>query len=112
MNNPGLLSLSIKDKTALYQAYMPFVINGGLFVPTDSKYEMGDDVFIRLQLMEEPEQIPVAGKVIWVTPKGSQGKRKSGIGIQFSEQDNGETQKKIENYLAGMIDSEKPTQSM
>ncbi len=31
----GILSLSIKDKSALYAAYMPFVINGGLFIPTN-----------------------------------------------------------------------------
>ncbi len=28
----GILSLSIKDKAALYSAYMPFVTNGGSFV--------------------------------------------------------------------------------
>ncbi|NOU22115.1 MAG: pilus assembly protein PilZ, partial [Methyloglobulus sp.] len=40
----GILSLSIKDKNALYQAYMPFVINGGLFIPTDREYQMGQEV--------------------------------------------------------------------
>ena len=30
------------------------------------------------------EKIPVAGKVIWMTPKGAQGKRTAGIGVQFS----------------------------
>jgi len=32
-NKPGLLTLTIKDKSALYLAYMPFVKNGGLFIP-------------------------------------------------------------------------------
>jgi type IV pilus assembly protein PilZ len=27
-NKPGLLTLTIKDKSALYLAYMPFVKNG------------------------------------------------------------------------------------
>jgi type IV pilus assembly protein PilZ len=35
-NKPGLLTLTIKDKSALYLAYMPFVKNGGLFIPTKS----------------------------------------------------------------------------
>ena len=55
---------------------------------------------------------PVAGRVIWVTPKGAQGKRTAGIGVQFSDQDGGSTQKKIENYLAGALGGDKPTHTM
>ena len=44
-----------------------------------------------------------------MTPKGAQGKRTAGIGVQFSEQDRGNTQKKIENYLAGALGGDKPT---
>ena len=112
MSKPGLLSLTVKDKNALYLAYMPYVVNGGLFVPTDNSYQIGDEVFMLLQLMEEEEKIPVAGKVIWITPKGAQGKRTAGIGVQFSDQDQGGTQKKIENYLAGSTEEDKPTHSM
>src|SRR4029453_14203708 len=32
-SKPGLLTLTIKDKSALYLAYMPFVKNGGPFTP-------------------------------------------------------------------------------
>ncbi|MBJ89508.1 MAG: pilus assembly protein PilZ [Woeseia sp.] len=112
MSKPGLLSLTVKDKNALYLAYMPYVVNGGLFVPTDNSYQIGDEVFMLLQLMDEEEKIPVAGKVIWITPKGAQGKRTAGIGVQFSDQDQGDTQKKIENYLAGSTEEDKPTNSM
>jgi Tfp pilus assembly protein PilZ len=66
---PGLLTLSIKDKGALYQAYLPFVKNGGIFVPTNTAYRFGDEVFVLLSLLEEPEKIPVVGRVIWKTPK-------------------------------------------
>ncbi|SMG66141.1 [similarity to] type IV pilus assembly PilZ, partial [methanotrophic bacterial endosymbiont of Bathymodiolus sp.] len=34
----GILSLAIKEKHALYTAYMPFVENGGLFIPTNREY--------------------------------------------------------------------------
>ncbi len=34
----GILSLNIKDKSALYAAYMPYVKNGGLFIPTNKQY--------------------------------------------------------------------------
>src|SRR5438067_12699242 len=114
-NKPGLLTLTIKDKSALYLAYMPFVKNGGLFIPTNSNYPLGDEVFMLLNLMGEDEKLPVAGRVIWVTPKGdqgNQGKRTAGIGVQFSEQDRGQTQKKIETYLAGALSGDKATHTM
>ena len=112
MSKPGLLTLTIKDKSALYLAYMPFVKNGGLFIPTSSGYSLGDEVFMLLNLMDESEKLPVAGRVIWLTPRGAQGKRTAGIGVQFSDQDNGETQKKIDNYLAGALGGDKPTHTM
>jgi type IV pilus assembly protein PilZ len=112
VNKPGLLTLTIKDKSALYLAYMPFVQNGGLFIPTNSSYHLGDEVFMLLSLMQEEEKIPVAGRVIWITPKGSQGKRTAGIGVQFSDQDQGNTQKKIEAYLAGALGGDKPTHTI
>ncbi len=112
MAKPGLLTLTIKDKSALYLAYMPFIRNGGLFIPTSSPYQLGDEVFMLLNLMGEEEKIPVAGHVVWLTPKGAQGKRAAGIGVQFSEQDNGATRQKIDNYLAAALGGEKPTHTL
>lgn len=109
---PGILTLNIKDKSALYVAYMPFIKNGGLFIPTNKEYRLGDEVFILLTLMDSAERLPVAGKVVWVTPKGAQGKRTQGIGVQFSSQDQGGTQKKIEGLLAGALGSDRPTHTM
>ncbi len=109
---PGILTLNIKDKAALYVAYMPFIKNGGLFIPTAKEYRLGDEVFILLTLMESPERIPVAGKVVWLTPKGAQNKRVQGIGVQFSPQDGGTTQKKIETLLAGALGADRPTHTM
>jgi type IV pilus assembly protein PilZ len=109
---PGILTLNIKDKSALYVAYMPFVKNGGLFIPTTKEYRLGDEVFILLTLMDGTERLPVAGKVVWVTPKGAQNKRLQGIGVQFSTQDGGDTQKKIESHLAGALGADRPTHTM
>lgn len=108
----GILSLTIKDKTALYAAYMPFVKNGGLFIPTNKTYHLGDEVFMLLTLMDEVEKIPVAGRIVWITPKGAQGNRSAGIGVQFSEQDNGAARNKIETYLAGALQADRPTHTM
>ena len=53
-NKQGILSPTIKDRAVLYAAYMPFVRHGGLFVPTNKKYELGEQIFILLALMDEP----------------------------------------------------------
>lgn len=107
-----MLTLTIKDKGALYSAYMPFIKNGGLFIPTSKAYNLGDEVFILLTLMDQSEKLPVAGKIVWITPRGAQNKRNAGIGVQFSDQDNGQTQKKIETYLAGALGADRPTHTM
>jgi len=84
----GILSISIKKLAVLHSAYMPFVENGGLFIPTRKLYEMGDEVFILLGLMDESERMPISGIVVWLTPLAAQGNRAQGIGVQFTEKDN------------------------
>jgi type IV pilus assembly protein PilZ len=110
-NRQGILSLTIKDKAVLYAAYMPFLENGGLFVPTTKPYTIGDEVFMLLTLMDDPEKIPIAGRVVWVTPSGAQGNRQAGVGVQFSSQD-ASANAKIENHLGGALNSERPTHTM
>ncbi len=107
----GILSLTIKDKAVLYAAYMPFIQGGGLFIPTNKQYRLGEEVFMLLKLMDEPEKIPVAGKVIWVTPKGAQGNKVAGIGVQFNGDDS-MAKDKVETYLAGALQSDRLTHTM
>ena len=107
-----ILSFAIKDKHALYASFMPFVRNGGLFIPTTKSYQLGDEIFLLLQLMEEPDRIPVAGRIVWVTPAGAEGNRAVGVGVQFSDQDQGAARRKIEDYLGAALNGERPTHTM
>jgi len=107
----GILSLTIKDKAVLYAAFMPFIKDGGLFIPTNKRYKLGAEIFILLSLMDEPEKLPVAGKVVWITPKGAQGSRAAGIGVQFNNEDDS-VLRKIETYLAGALESDRPTYTL
>jgi type IV pilus assembly protein PilZ len=109
---PGVLSLTIKDKNALYAAYMPYLKNGGIFVPSNKPYQLGTEVFMLLTLVDSKEKIPVAGHVVWITPPGAQGNRAAGIGVQFSEKDAGAARNKIETLLGGALKSERPTHTM
>ncbi|NQY26199.1 MAG: PilZ domain-containing protein [Piscirickettsiaceae bacterium] len=112
----GILSLKIGDETMLYHAYMPFLKNGGIFIPTNKVYQLGEEVFILLTLMNDPEKIPVAGTIAWVTPKGSQGNQAAGIGVHFSSIGGDDSAKivkgKIESYLVDRLNSDKATHTM
>lgn len=109
---PGVLSLAIKDRNALYAAYMPFLKGGGIFIPSARPYKLGEEVFLLLSLMDSKEKIPVAGHVVWITPKGAQSGRTAGIGVQFSEKDSGLARSRIEAALGGALNSERPTHTM
>ncbi|MGA7984237.1 MAG: PilZ domain-containing protein [Burkholderiales bacterium] len=107
---PSVLSLNIREKNALYAAYIPQLKNGGIFIPTARAHHLGDEVFMLVSLPDEAAKIPVSGRVVWMTPADAQGKRAQGVGIQFSSDEAGRSaKKKIEGLLAGMLDSSKIT---
>lgn len=106
-----MIALTIKDKVVLHNYYMPFLQNGGLFIANRTEYEIGDDVFILLNLMDESEKIPVAGKVVWIAKKGVKSPHTPGVGVQFSDPDN-VAKDKIETYLVGSIGSANATATM
>ena len=109
----GILSLAVKDKAGLYNAYMPFFKNGGIFVPTPKRYFLGDEVFLLLTLPESSERLPLAGKVVWVTPQGVQGNRTQGIGVQFTQDETGGTARAtIEKILGETLASSRPTHTL
>ncbi len=110
---PGVLSLSIKEKSALFAAYMPFIKGGGLFIPTNKAYKMGEEVYMLLSLMEDPDKLPVSGKVVWITPPGTHGSRAQGIGVQFAANESGNSARnKIEGFLGGSLKSTRATHTM
>jgi type IV pilus assembly protein PilZ len=107
---PSVLSLTISQKSALYAAYIPHLRRGGIFIPTSKQYRLGDDVFMLLALMDDPNKIPVAGQVVWVTPQNCQGSKAQGIGVQFTDDESGHAAKRrIESLLSGMLQSTRST---
>lgn len=108
----SVLSLTIRDKSALHASYMPFIKGGGLFIPTTRQYKMGEEVFMLLTLLDQPEKLPVAGVVCWVTPNGAQGGRKAGVGVRFAEKDATAARNQIESLLGGKLKSDRSTHTM
>jgi type IV pilus assembly protein PilZ len=110
---PSLLSLNISSKSALYAAYMPFLKHGGIFLPTNRNYKLGDEVFLLLQLLDDPTKHPVAGTVAWVTPEGAQGNKTQGVGVHFSDDEAGKAVRhRIEQILAGHLGSGRATHTL
>lgn len=110
---PSVIQLSIKEKAALYAAYIPIFAEGGVFIPTAREYALGDDVYVLLSLPEDMQRYPVAGKVAWVTPAKAAGGRTQGVGITFPKDDKSRALKlKIEEILGAHMASERPTQTI
>ncbi len=110
---PSVIQLAIKEKAALYAAYIPLFATGGIFIPTTRDYRLGDDVYVLLSLPEDAQRYPVAGKVAWVTPARAANNRTQGVGIRFPADEKSRQLKcKIEDILGAHLASERPTQTI
>lgn len=108
----SVISIRIKDKQALYLSYMPYVQGGGLFVPTTKDFNLGDELFLLVKLMDEREPLKISAKIVWLNPIGTSENRPAGIGVQFL----GESAKKatnlIEDKLGTALSSTRNTHTM
>lgn len=106
---PSVIQLAIKEKAALYAAYIPLFSEGGIFIPTSRDYKLGDDIYVLLSIPDDPQRYPVAGKVAWVTPAKAVGNRTQGVGILFPRDEKSRLLKiKIEEILGANIGSTDP----
>ena len=110
---PSIVQLAIKEKAALYAAYIPLFKEGGIFIPTLREYNLGDDVYVLLTIPDDIQRYPIAGKVAWVTPPKASGNRTQGVGIRFPADEKSRILKvKIEQILGSSLSSERPTQTI
>ena len=109
----SIIQLPIKDKAALYEAYIPLFKEGGIFIPTLREYKLGDDIYVLLTLPDDVQRYPVSGKVAWMTPARAAGNRKQGIGVRFPADEKSRLLKvRIEEILGSQMGSERPTQTI
>lgn len=86
---------------------MPFIANGGLFISLDpASYQIGDQIFVRLKLTEQHEQLVFVAKVVWLVSGNSVSKQRKGIGVQIIDEE-GANQTRLENLLIAHLDSGK-----
>ena len=110
---PSVMQLVFREKGALFAAFIPLFTEGGLFVPTNRAYQLGEDLYLLLSLPDDPQRYPVAGKVAWITPPNASGGRTQGVGVRFPADEKSRLLKlKIEEILGTQISSSKPTQTI
>ena len=110
---PSVVQLAIKEKAALYAAYIPLFKEGGVFIPTAREYQLGADVYVLMTLPDDTQRYPIAGKVAWVTPAKAAGNRTQGVGVRFPNDEKSRLLKlKIEEILGAHLASDRPTQTM
>ncbi len=111
-NRASVIQLAIREKAALYAAYMPFLEGGGLFVPTTRVASLGDELYLILSLVDDPNKLSVTGKVVWMTPASATG-RQQGIGVQFTGDEAGlQARTRIENLLGGALKANRSTHTL
>ena len=109
--NPGkMVQVNLVDRTSIYNSYMSFLNNGGVFIASDDTFAIGDEVLLVLEVGEAADRFPLKTTVCWINPVRGSTTRPRGVGLAF---DNGDTAKQachyIENSLAGLLDLPRPT---
>ncbi len=106
------ITCSFPTEASLYLAYMPFIKAGGLFIRVNPTFSLGEPIQLTISFLNEPDTYTINGKVVWITPKGAQGGKPPGIGVQFEDENSRNLCNKIETYLAGMLKSTQITDTI
>ncbi len=98
------LSYKINDPIEFNLSYIPFINEGGLFIPTQETFLLNEIVQVDLKLLAKKESIKIDGKVIWITPQNSLYHVIAGIGIQFINENAKNIRTELEKLLDHTID--------
>lgn len=111
---PSVFQVHLKDTNELHTAYISLFADGGVFIPTQRDFRLGDDVYLLLTMPGETRGTPLVCTVGWVTPAGSVGHRSQGIGARFPANDDTATQLKarIEQRLSPLMQTDRSTQTL
>ena len=108
-----MIQFPVKDLATLAASFMPFVLDGGIFVPTTRVYLLGDSVYVLISLPGDAQRYPIAAKVVWVTPANAAGGRTQGVGIRFPKDEKSTALlSKIEAALSGYVPNDRSTQTV
>jgi type IV pilus assembly protein PilZ len=100
MSDIEVISYAFKDPLECNLSYMPFINEGGLFIPTLNTYALGQKVLVDLMLPGKNESLRIEGKVVWITPRNALHHVLPGIGIQFT----GANTKSVRSQIEAQLD--------
>lgn len=110
-----VLQLRLESKPVIYASYMSFLEYGGVFLPTDDKFDMGEEILLVLELvgLGKTEKIFIKTNVCWINANPSASGRPKGIGLAFGSDESSLKAKTIfENILSGLLHNERPTYTL
>ncbi|MCP2040207.1 type IV pilus assembly protein PilZ [Neisseria sp. HSC-16F19] len=117
MNMPDLpgkmINLTIPDKPELYRSYLSFLQHGGLFVPSNDSFTMGDEVLLIANLpgFQEPKYLRT--KVAWINHAATTSGQPQGVGLAFGDDQVAiEVKEAVEDLLPGLKLSDRPTYTL
>ena len=105
------VTVEFRNDKDLYKAYMPFIVNGGLFIETYQSYTLGDEIELQVSLPDSLESSTVSSQVCWITPSGVQNGTPPGIGVNFVD-DPEQVRNQIEKSIGRLLNSSEPTLTM
>jgi type IV pilus assembly protein PilZ len=108
----SVIQLSIKEKGALYAAYISIFADGGIFIPSTRQHRLGDNIYVLITLLDDKLRYPIAGTVAWITPAHASGNRAQGVGLKFpKDEKSAQLKLRIEEILGEALESDRPTQT-
>lgn len=110
-----MLSLRLESKPVIYASYMSFAEFGGVFVPTDESFNMGDEIMLMMELVgpSQTEKMLLKTNVCWINSNPSAGGRPKGIGLAFTKDEAGiKARNIIEAILTGVLHAERATYTL
>lgn len=88
---------------ALKEAFMPFVQDSGIFIPTEAIFHLGNKIKVTVTLPENKQTFVLEGEVIWITPKSiHQNNHHAGVGIQCNTDEGEAFRNAVQKLLGGM----------
>lgn len=90
-------NIAIEDKRELYKCYLPFIKEGGLFIPFNDDINSnnvypGMTVLVLLSIIEPKSRVTLSAKVVWIQKSGPL----KGFGIAFGSSPQA---KSIKDYI-------------
>ena len=70
------------DLLSLKRAFMPFVVEGAIFIPTQNDYQLGDFIKATVTLPESKHDYQFTGEVVWIAPKSN---NHPGVGVTCND---------------------------